>query len=81
MNRFCIECSHRRVSKEIRLKFNEFVYPYFIDCPIDDERIVGCSVLFLNINWNSFIRYITKKKVLTEKQKKEVLEDLGTDRG
>lgn len=66
MNKFCFNCRHRTVSKIIRHKFNKFVRPAFLNCPINDKNIVGCTVKFTHVDWGSFIKWLKDNQLINE---------------
>lgn len=64
MNKFCRTCPHRLISNEVKEKFNELIKETFLECPIDDENVAGCTIKFLDIDWDNFREYLKKKKIV-----------------
>jgi len=73
MNKFCEDCVHRQVPKILKEKFNLLNYPLFVnDQPINDEKITGCTVKFVKINWPAMYSFIQQKGLLTRNEKREL---------
>ena len=58
MNKCCINCPHRKISSELKAEFNRLVNKVFYECPLNDEKIFGCTVKYMNIDWVSFMEYL-----------------------
>jgi len=58
INEFCRDCNHRKIPKNIRNEFNKNVFELFSECPINDDRITGCTTKFLEIDWANFFKHI-----------------------
>ena len=66
LNKFCETCKHLKVPSILKDKFNKLNYPLFVNHPIDDEKVVGCTVKYQEIEWNKFFKFLIQKKVLTK---------------
>ena len=71
MKEFCKNCEHRKIPKSIKNKYTHRGMKIKFLCPMSIEKIYGCTVKFLEIDWGGFVTLLLKEKQLTEK---EVLE-------
>lgn len=58
MNKCCINCQHRKIPAEVKASFNDLVNKLFYECPLNDKRIYGCTVKYMNIDWANFMEYL-----------------------
>lgn len=78
MNNFCKVCKHKNIPSFLKENFNKLGQNTFIECPIDDERIAGCLIANLAIDWKKFVQYLYENEALTVKQI-EMLKGKGWD--
>lgn len=64
MNKFCLNCQHRKISDVLKEKFNKYSIPLFVECPKNDKHVSGCTVKYVEIDWENFVEYL--KKVVNE---------------
>lgn len=62
MNKFCKTCTHRLISDDIKTEFNNFAGVVFLECPLDDKYVIGCTIKEIEIDWESFKKHLKKKK-------------------
>ena len=75
MNNYCKICRHRDIPKILKEKYNEYVNLMFIECPMEDERIVGCLNSNFAIKWQEFYEWVYDKGLT--KSEKKLLEGEG----
>lgn len=68
MNNFCNSCKHRKIPKILKVKLNEYYYPYFVFCPISDNQIFGCRIKYLDVEWDNFYKYLLERDLLTKNE-------------
>jgi hypothetical protein len=76
MNNFCKTCPHLNIPDSIKIKFNEFTKPTFLECPIEDNVVVGCLISMMGIDWLEFFSFLMKNKQMDMKEYEE-LKKLG----
>ena len=66
MNNFCKNCVNMKVPSSLKEKFNVSYNKTFLECPTNDEKVVGCLIKErLKIDWGSFCTWLNDHKNLT----------------
>lgn len=76
MNNFCKNCLHEKIPFFLKERFNESIQHTFIECPIDDKKVVSCFVRTCLIDWEKFAEYCVEENMINSKEY-EVLEKEG----
>jgi len=77
MNRFCKNCPHSEVPAVLKELYRDMApLNFFKECPINNDKIYGCTMKYLLIDWKSVCKYSFQKGLLTRDEKK-VLADKG----
>jgi len=66
MKNFCKDCVHSTVPNTIKEKFNNFASTTFLECPSEDEKVVGCLIKNIDIKWLDFFVFLRENKQLEE---------------
>lgn len=67
VKKFCKDCKHLNVDPNLKLMFNEMVQETFLVCPVKEkEKISGCFIKNLEIDWDGFVNYCSDNGVLIE---------------
>jgi hypothetical protein len=73
VRRFCEDCSHCEIQPEVKNLFNVYVRNTFIHCPEDSEKVSGCLIKNIEINWANFTKWCIDNNFLVEEK-----EEVGT---
>lgn len=72
MNRCCYDCDKKLIPKKIKDLFNELANVIFIECPLNDKNVCGCTIKYLDIDWKNFVKYLKKNNHITIKEIKDL---------
>lgn len=81
MHKFCNDCKYLKLPNFIKEKYNEFVFPKFLECPLEDNpKVAGCVVKHFDIDIGIFIKELINRNMLEKEEISELvkLELIGT---
>jgi len=78
LNYFCETCAYKNIPWFMKEKFNKVVKPTFLECPLNDEKVIGCLIKNINIDWKKFVQYLLEHQAITQEEINKLL-NLGWD--
>ena len=66
---YCNNCPHRKIPTSLKEKFNTHVQIMFDECPMNDTKVIGCTISDISIDWKSFIRWCDDHTMLNQTEK------------
>jgi len=64
MNKFCTTCQHKDVPSSLKEKYSKYIFELFVECPMNDENICGCTSKYIGIDWKAFLVFLKKRNAL-----------------
>lgn len=74
MKDYCKKCPHKGIPRRLKESYNIYIKETFSECPMNDKKVIHCTIKDIDIEWKKFAVWLTDSDILalTEVEKKKI---------